>query len=288
MIARTNAAEAPSVVLVHGGFVDGSGWKSVYKILKKDGYNVSHRSESDDIAGRRCGRNQAHRARAERPGDSRRPLLWRCGDHRGRQRSEGRGACLYRGFCPGQRRVGSHAYQGPAARRTRAADSAAPGRLSVPRQGEVRRRHSRPTWTQEEAAFMADSQVPWGVEALGGHDQRASVEDQAELVPGRHRRQDDPAARPAAHVQARRFDSGRSQRAVMRSTCRSRMRWRRSFEGPSQASRPSARSGSPRETEVARTEYRDCVFQVGGAPATAAHALRVVGRASGLQAAVDA
>ena len=30
-----------AVVLVHGGFVDGSGWESVYKILRKDGYNVS-------------------------------------------------------------------------------------------------------------------------------------------------------------------------------------------------------------------------------------------------------
>jgi pimeloyl-ACP methyl ester carboxylesterase len=32
---------AASIVLVHGGFVDGSGWKSVYDILKKDGYAVS-------------------------------------------------------------------------------------------------------------------------------------------------------------------------------------------------------------------------------------------------------
>jgi pimeloyl-ACP methyl ester carboxylesterase len=30
-----------AIVLVHGGFVDGSGWEGVYKILKKDGYNVS-------------------------------------------------------------------------------------------------------------------------------------------------------------------------------------------------------------------------------------------------------
>ena len=30
-----------SVVLVHGGFVDGSGWEDVYRILKKDGYDVS-------------------------------------------------------------------------------------------------------------------------------------------------------------------------------------------------------------------------------------------------------
>src|SRR4026207_1672781 len=30
-----------SVVLVHGGFVDGSGWQGVYDTLKKDGYTVS-------------------------------------------------------------------------------------------------------------------------------------------------------------------------------------------------------------------------------------------------------
>jgi pimeloyl-ACP methyl ester carboxylesterase len=30
-----------NVVLVHGGFVDGSGWQGVYDILKADGFNVS-------------------------------------------------------------------------------------------------------------------------------------------------------------------------------------------------------------------------------------------------------
>jgi pimeloyl-ACP methyl ester carboxylesterase len=29
-----------NIVLVHGGFVDGSGWQGVYGILKKDGYDV--------------------------------------------------------------------------------------------------------------------------------------------------------------------------------------------------------------------------------------------------------
>jgi len=33
--------KAMNVVLVHGGFVDGSGWEGVYKILRKDGYEVS-------------------------------------------------------------------------------------------------------------------------------------------------------------------------------------------------------------------------------------------------------
>ena len=34
-------AAAVSIVLVHGGFVDGSGWEDVYKRLKRDGYSVS-------------------------------------------------------------------------------------------------------------------------------------------------------------------------------------------------------------------------------------------------------
>jgi pimeloyl-ACP methyl ester carboxylesterase len=32
---------ARNVVLVHGGFVDGSGWQQVYQLLRQDGYNVS-------------------------------------------------------------------------------------------------------------------------------------------------------------------------------------------------------------------------------------------------------
>jgi pimeloyl-ACP methyl ester carboxylesterase len=37
-----NDGSAPvAIVLVHGGFVDGSGWQGVYSLLKKDGYSVS-------------------------------------------------------------------------------------------------------------------------------------------------------------------------------------------------------------------------------------------------------
>lgn len=50
-----NAQPAKSVVLVHGGFVDGSGWDGVYQILKKDGYDVTivqnpTTSLADDVA----------------------------------------------------------------------------------------------------------------------------------------------------------------------------------------------------------------------------------------------
>ena len=40
MTTNANATLA-RIALVHGGFVDGSGWEDVYRILKKDGYRVS-------------------------------------------------------------------------------------------------------------------------------------------------------------------------------------------------------------------------------------------------------
>jgi len=51
----TSSTAPASIVLVHGGFVDGSGWNEVYKILKKDGYPVSivqnpTTSLADDVA----------------------------------------------------------------------------------------------------------------------------------------------------------------------------------------------------------------------------------------------
>jgi pimeloyl-ACP methyl ester carboxylesterase len=55
--AANNQAPKPlkNVVLVHGGFVDGSGWQRVYNLLTKDGYNVSivqnpTTSLADDVA----------------------------------------------------------------------------------------------------------------------------------------------------------------------------------------------------------------------------------------------
>ena len=34
------SSQPKAVILVHGGYVDGSGWESVYQILRKDGYDV--------------------------------------------------------------------------------------------------------------------------------------------------------------------------------------------------------------------------------------------------------
>jgi len=57
-MADVREQKTPTVVLVHGGFVDGSGWEDVYKILKKDGYRASivqnpTISLADDVAATR-------------------------------------------------------------------------------------------------------------------------------------------------------------------------------------------------------------------------------------------
>src|SRR5246127_1437205 len=56
LMAQTNTSTVvKNIVLVHGGFVDGSGWEGVYKMLKKDGYTVAvvqnpTLSLADDVA----------------------------------------------------------------------------------------------------------------------------------------------------------------------------------------------------------------------------------------------
>jgi hypothetical protein len=41
MASAATAAPVHNIVLVHGAFVNGAGWKPVYDILVKDGYHVS-------------------------------------------------------------------------------------------------------------------------------------------------------------------------------------------------------------------------------------------------------
>jgi pimeloyl-ACP methyl ester carboxylesterase len=53
--AQTEQPRVRNIVLVHGAWADGSGWKGVYDILVQDGYNVSivqepETSFKDDVA----------------------------------------------------------------------------------------------------------------------------------------------------------------------------------------------------------------------------------------------
>src|SRR3954471_12134077 len=50
-----STSDTPAVVLVHGGFVDGSGWQGVHEHLKRDGHSVAvgqnpTLSLADDVA----------------------------------------------------------------------------------------------------------------------------------------------------------------------------------------------------------------------------------------------
>ena len=54
-VAQTSDRSIKNIVLVHGAWADGSGWKGVYNILVKDGFNVSivqepETSFNDDVA----------------------------------------------------------------------------------------------------------------------------------------------------------------------------------------------------------------------------------------------
>jgi hypothetical protein len=81
-----STSPAPAtIVLVHGGFVDGSGWRAVHELLKADGYTVrvvqnpTLTLEGDAAAARWV------MDAADAPGCPGRALLRRRGDHRGRR-----------------------------------------------------------------------------------------------------------------------------------------------------------------------------------------------------------
>ena len=50
-VAPARAEPAKNIVLVHGAFADGSGWKPVADILRKDGYTRQHRPRTGNFVG---------------------------------------------------------------------------------------------------------------------------------------------------------------------------------------------------------------------------------------------
>jgi hypothetical protein len=71
-VSKARAGEGiRNVVLVHGGFVDGSGWQGVYDLLRKDGFNVSI-VQNPTISLADAGGRRFHGRTPKFPGDSRR------------------------------------------------------------------------------------------------------------------------------------------------------------------------------------------------------------------------
>src|ERR1700721_1677557 len=168
IMAQTNTSTAvKNVVLVHGGLVDGSGWMGVYKALKKDGYTVAivqipTITLADDVA-------VTKRAIAGLNG----PVILLGHSYCGRVITEAgndpkvAGLVYVTAFAPDKGES--------AASIIKSAPPGAPAPPILPPQdgylfldkakfpaafaADVR---------PDLASFMADSQVPWGVEALGG------------------------------------------------------------------------------------------------------------------------
>ena len=206
------SAEArPTIVLVHGGFVDGSGWEGVYKLLRKDGYEVSivqnpTTSLADDVAV-----TQARDRRAERPRDSRRPFVRRRRDHRSRQRSaRSPGSVYIAAFAPDKGESVSTLIKNP--------PPGAPVPPILPPQDGflfLDKAKFAASFAADvdagRAAFMADSQVPWGVEALGGAISEPAWKTKPSWYLVATDDQMIPPRRAAVHVQARGRDGRRGQ-----------------------------------------------------------------------------
>jgi pimeloyl-ACP methyl ester carboxylesterase len=165
--APASATAIKNVVLVHGAFADGSGWEGVYKILTKDGYNVRivqnpTISLAVDVAITKS-------AIAAAGG----PVILVGHSYGGAVISEAgtdpkvAGLVYVAAFAPDAGESVSSLIANPP-------PGAPVPPILPPKDGYLSLDRAKfaaafaADVPAEQAAFMADSQVPWGVEALGG------------------------------------------------------------------------------------------------------------------------
>ena len=166
-MSQANANSVKNVVLVHGGFVDGSGWQGLYETLKADGYSVSivqnpTISLADDVA-------VTKRILAAQNG----PTILVGHSYGGVVITEAGSdpkvaALVYiAAFAPDKGESVSALIKNPP-------PGAPVPPIMPPQDGflfldRTKFRESFAADVSEEAAsFMADSQVPWGLDALNG------------------------------------------------------------------------------------------------------------------------
>ena len=189
-----------NVVLVHGGFVDGSGWGSGLPSAAERRPYGDRRPESNHFPQRRRPRDEAGHRSAGRPRTAGQGIHMEGRDYGSWKRSQGCRTGLYRCVCSRRRGIGVQPDQ-EIRRRARRCLRFCRHRTAYLFLDKAKFRASFAADVDAgKAEFMAASQVPWGVEALDGRNHPTSLEDQARLVLGRHRRPDDSTARAAFHV----------------------------------------------------------------------------------------
>ena len=156
-----------SVVLVHGGFVDGSGWEDVHRILEKDGYAVSvvqnpTRSLAEDEAFTRRVID-AQRGPVILVGHSYGGVvITQAGTH-----PKVAGLVYIAAFAPDKGESVASLIKDPV-------PGAPVPPILAPQDGYLLLDKARfaasfaADVAPQKAAFMANSQVPWGVDALNG------------------------------------------------------------------------------------------------------------------------
>jgi pimeloyl-ACP methyl ester carboxylesterase len=156
-----------TIVLVHGGFVDGAGWEGVYNVLKKDGFNVSivqnpTTTLADDVAATKLVIAQAQG-----------PVVLVGHSYGGVVITESgtdpkvKGLVYITAFAPDKGESVQSLIANP--------PPGAPVPPILPPQNGylfLDKAKFRASFagdvSEAKAAFMADSQVPWGVNALAG------------------------------------------------------------------------------------------------------------------------
>ena len=160
-------ATVKNVALVHRGV---RRWRRLgRRVPDPEAERVSrqHCPESDHLVGGRRGGDTASPHRAGRTGSARGPFLRRRGDHGSGHPSEGGGPRVHHGLRAGCGRIRVVAHEGSA--------TGAPVPPILPPQDgflALDKAKFRASFAADvdadKAAFMADSQVPWGLAALSG------------------------------------------------------------------------------------------------------------------------
>jgi pimeloyl-ACP methyl ester carboxylesterase len=164
---ETPDSAARNVVLVHGGFVDGSGWEGVYRALRKDGFAVSVvQNPTISLAG---DVNATRRVIAAQNG----PVILVGHSYGGVVITEAgndpkvAGLVYIAAFAPDKGESVSSLIKDPP-------PGASIPPILPPENGYLLLDKGKFAASfaadvdPELAAFMADAQVPWGLEALGG------------------------------------------------------------------------------------------------------------------------